>query len=423
MNPKMSDVERDFALTSRSRVEMSAGQKISPNDSDLSEIGDEKDETLGRRYPDGHESPSAYVAFDVVDASPALAAFPGARLAVWTTTPWTLPANLAVAVNGDLTYAVVASATVGRVVVAEDLVETLAEKLGPLAVEGTLRGEALAGTTYRRPVANDGLAGGGDARVVVGGDYVTAEGGTGLVHTAPGHGQDDYLTGLKEGLAPFSPVDGAGRFTADAGDGLEGIDVLKAGSAEIASRLEASGHLLLSEPYAHRYPYDWRTKKPVLMRATDQWFASVSSFRDDAMDAIDAVEWTPAVGRNRIAAMTSGRGDWCISRQRAWGVPLPVFYEKETGEPLVTEATLAHVRAIVAEHGSDAWFERDVVDLLPDDLKGDADKYVKGTDTMDVWFDSGTSWAGVVGARPELGKPDGAPADLYFPAARMMSPT
>ena len=234
------------------------------------------------------------------------------------------------------------------------------------------------------------------------------------VHTAPGHGQDDYATGLKHGLPPFSPVDGGGKFTAEAGEGLEGLKVLAEGGEEVTRRVEASGDLLLAEPYEHRYPYDWRTKKPVLMRATDQWFASVSSFRAAALEAIDAVEWTPAAGRNRIAAMTEQRGDWCISRQRSWGVPLPVFYDRETGEPLVTAETLAHVEAIVREQGSDAWFELDVADLLPPSLAGDADKYVKGTDTMDVWFDSGTSWAGVVGLRDELGKAGGAPADLYL---------
>mmetsp|Transcript_10168 Transcript_10168/g.30588 ORF Transcript_10168/g.30588 Transcript_10168/m.30588 type:complete len:1078 (-) Transcript_10168:186-3419(-) len=364
-------------------------------------------------YPDGHTSPSVYAALDVTAPSPALSGITdgNVQLAVWTTTPWTLPANLAVAVNGDLTYAVVEGG--GRtLVVAEALVESLGEKFGHgLSVKGTLKGEALAGTAYKRPVANAAL--GGDAKVVVGGDYITSEGGTGLVHTAPGHGQDDYQTGLKHDLPPFSPVDGAGKFTADAGENLEGLPVLSKGSDEIAERLEASGHLLLKEPYGHRYPYDWRTKKPVLMRATDQWFASVDSFRDDALKAIDKVTWMPEVGRNRILGMTEQRGDWCISRQRNWGVPLPVFYDKDTGEPLVTSETLQRVVDIVEAKGTDAWFELEASDILGD-LVENPDQYVKGTDTMDVWFDSGTSWAGVVGARPELGKPDGAPADLYL---------
>ena len=331
------------------------------------------------------------------------------QLAVWTTTPWTLPANLAVAVNGDLTYALVDSGE-RKLIVAEDLVDELAAKFDtPLNVIGLLKGEALVGTTYSRPVPNNAIK--GDASVVLGGDYITSEGGTGLVHTAPGHGQDDYQTGLKYDLPPFSPVDAAGKFTSEAGSDLEGLPVLTKGSEEITERL--GDKVLLSEPYEHRYPYDWRTKKPVLMRATDQWFASVDSFREDALRAINEVTWTPSVGKNRISAMTELRGDWCISRQRSWGVPLPVFYHKDTGEPLVTDETLDRIVSLVEDKGTNVWFELEVDELLPDTISNKGD-YVKGTDTMDVWFDSGTSWAGVVGQRSELGKSDDEPADLYL---------
>ena len=363
-------------------------------------------------YPDGHTSPSVYAALDITSKSEALEKLAGdaeVQLAVWTTTPWTLPANLAVAVNGELTYALVESAS-RKLIVAEDLVDGLASKFDtPLTVLGLIKGSALVGTKYTRPVANEGIA--GDAQVVLGGDYITSDGGTGLVHTAPGHGQDDYQTGLKYDLPPFSPVDAAGKFTSEAGVDLEGLPVLGKGSDEIAERLGAN--LLLKEPYEHRYPYDWRTKKPVIMRATDQWFASVDSFREDALRAIDEVVWTPSVGKNRITKMVEGRGDWCISRQRSWGVPLPVFYHKDTGEPLVNADTLEHIEKLVEARGTNVWFELEVEDLLPDSVP-DKDQYIKGTDTMDVWFDSGTSWAGVVGLRDELGKGSEQPADLYL---------
>ncbi|KAK7237406.1 isoleucyl-tRNA synthetase [Aureococcus anophagefferens] len=293
-----------------------------------------------------------HAALDVLEPSAGLAAVAGgehAKLAVWTTTPWTLPANLAVAVNGDLDHAVVDSPK-GALVVAVDLVDALAAKFAcELTVRGSLKGAALAGTTYARPVATARAPGARPAAVVVGGDYITSEGGTGLVHTAPGHGMDDYQTGLKHDLPPFSPVDAAGKFTADAGDGLEGLP------------------------------------------------------------------WTPPVGRNRIAAMTEQRGDWCISRQRSWGVPLPVFYAKATGEPLVDAGDAEHAEALVAEKGSDAWFELDVADLLPPgELRDAADDYVKGTDTMDVWFDSARPGPASSSSAPELGKGGGAPADLYL---------
>ena len=230
------------------------------------------------------------------------------------------------------------------------------------------------------------------------------------MHTAPGHGQEDYQTGLKYGLELLSPVDDAGRFTAEAGEDLKGMSVLGDGNAAVIDKVNATGALLLEESYEHKYPYDWRTKKPTIFRATDQWFASVDAFKGDALEAIDGVEWVPSGGKNRITAFTSGRSEWCISRQRTWGVPIPVFYDKESGEPLLTEETIAHVQEVFMAEGSDAWFTRDVEDLLPEGLRGDASKYRKGTDTMDVWFDSGTSWAGVAKARDTLSWP----ADLYL---------
>jgi isoleucyl-tRNA synthetase len=253
--------------------------------------------------------------------------------------------------------------------------------------------------------------------VLVGGDYITIESGTGLVHTAPGHGVDDFNTGRQHGLPVLCPVDEDGILTAEAGP-FAGLNVLKDANGAIITALRDAGVLLAEQRYEHRYPYDWRTRKPTIFRATEQWFASVATFREQALAAIDQVNWMPASGRNRIEAMVKDRGDWCISRQRTWGVPIPVFYHRETGEVLLDEASLTHIQALVAEHGSDVWWERGEADLLPPGRAGEADQWRKGTDTMDVWFDSGSSWAGVLGGLAGGGTVTTTglnyPADLYL---------
>ena len=384
-------------------------------------------------YPDGHTSPSVYAAFPAVELPPALAtaleaaglpaqaatAAGGLAVAIWTTTPWTLPANLAVSVNGRLDYAICAVApaadgpmpAVSHLVVAAELRESLESGLGlSLTPLLSVKGDALEGLVYRHPLLER------TSPVVIGGDYITTEAGTGLVHTAPGHGVDDFNTGRKYNLPVLCPVDEAGNLTAEAGP-FAGTNVLKDANPTILSALEASGLLLKQERYEHRYPYDWRTKKPTIFRATEQWFASVEGFRQAALDAIAAVEWLPASGRNRIEAMVSERGDWCISRQRTWGVPIPVFYHRDTGEVLLNATTLEHIQGLIAEHGADVWWERDEAGLLPEPYAAEAAQWRKGTDTMDVWFDSGSSWAGVLGGiangtprAPELHYP----ADLYL---------
>ena len=369
-------------------------------------------------YPEDHVSPSIYVAFPVEVASEAAkeALSPyidNLGVAIWTTTPWTIPANVAVSVNPELTYAVVESESgepFKYLIVAKELAEKLSETFGSgLNVVAELNGEAIAGSTYRHPLAKKDGAFDRVSPIVIGGDYVTTESGTGLVHTAPGHGQEDFLVGKREDLPILCPVDARGNFTSEAGN-FEGLNVLKTANDEVIEALREEKVLLKHEPYAHKYPYDWRTKKPVIYRATEQWFASVKGFVGDAIEAIDTVRWIPEQGKNRITSMVSERSDWCISRQRSWGVPIPVFYDEETGEPLMTQETIAHVQAIVAEKGADAWWELSEEELLPETYRNNGKTYKKGTDTMDVWFDSGSSWSSVVQQRTGLDYP----AEIYL---------
>jgi isoleucyl-tRNA synthetase len=368
-------------------------------------------------YPEGHTSPSIYVAFPVTrlgeSATELTEYLPNLSVAIWTTTPWTIPGNLAVAVNDELEYAVVemspplpsvesmmAKEGVSYLIVAKDLVARLAETLGvELKVKTILTGKVLENAAYRHPLFER------ESPIVIGGDYITTESGTGLVHTAPGHGQEDYITGQKYGLPILSPVDDGGNFTEEAGKfaGLQvvakGNEKVSAGNQAIIDALTEAGALLKHEEYAHKYPYDWRTGKPTIFRATEQWFASVEGFRDQALKAISEVTWIPAQGEKRITPMVSDRSDWCISRQRSWGVPIPVFYDQETNQPLLTEETINHVKEIIAEKGSDAWWELSVEELLPESYRNNGRTYRKGTDTMDVWFDSGSSWAAVAKGR------------------------
>lgn len=383
-------------------------------------------------YPEGHVSRSIYAIFRMVSATPTSSGlleefFPNLFLAIWTTTPWTVPANAAVAVNAKLQYAVVEmqfledvftssgnkKRRIGSVlreqkkpflIVASDLVPTLEVKWGvKLVIKKTLSGSDLENCRYLHPIDNR------ECQVVIGGDYITTESGTGLVHTAPGHGQEDYVTGMKYGLPLLSPVDDDGKFTEEAPQ-FCGLDVLGDGNAAVVKYLDEQSSIVMEESYEHKYPYDWRTKKPTIFRATEQWFASVEGFRLAAMDAIGHVKWIPPQAENRISAMTSSRSDWCISRQRTWGVPIPVFYHVESKEPLMNAQTIDHIKSIIAQKGSDAWWYMKVEDLLPEKYRDRASDYEKGMDTMDVWFDSGSSWAAVLGKRNGLSYP----ADIYL---------
>ncbi len=369
-------------------------------------------------YPDGHVSRSIYAAFQMVRLAESASALEPylseLGVAIWTTTPWTIPANLAVAVNPALTYAVVKledsklkdelGVPFTYLLVAKELAERLSQVFGiPLSVQAEISGQALEFSTYRHPLFER------ESPIVIGGDYVTTESGTGLVHTAPGHGVDDFNVGQRYGLPVLCPVDEAGDFTAEAGP-FVGLNVLGDANAAVIKAMIEAGSLLKQENYPHRYPYDWRTKKPTIFRATEQWFASVEGFREEALRAIQEVTWIPPQGENRITAMVSDRSDWCISRQRNWGVPIPVFYDEATHEPLLTAETIAHVQQIFADKGSDAWWELPIADLLPEPYRSNGRSYRKGTDTMDVWFDSGSSWAAVAEQRPELHYP----AELYL---------
>ncbi|KAA8499930.1 Isoleucine--tRNA ligase [Porphyridium purpureum] len=374
-------------------------------------------------YPEGHVSRSVYAGFQVSsgpDAQVVAQCEPlrnilqqsqnenkPLRLAIWTTTPWTLPANLAVAVNAELDYSIVADDEgASFLVIAEDLVESVSAKLGrSLRKVSVIKGKDLAGLEYQHCMMSKKTC-----RVVIGGDYITTESGTGLVHTAPGHGQEDYIVGQREGLEMLSPVDDAGKFTEEAGEDGEfvGLAVLREGNEACVRKIEKSGVLLLEEPYAHKYPYDWRTKKPTIFRCTEQWFASVEGFRSEALRAVQGVQWIPASGEKRIHNMIEGRSDWCISRQRVWGVPIPVFYDPQTNQSVMDDEIIDAVQKLFAARGSDAWYECEADEILPEKFRGRG--LVKGSDTMDVWFDSGCSWACVAGERPELQ----LPADLYL---------
>ena len=371
-------------------------------------------------YPEGHISDSVYVTFPVIKLPLELRqtlANQGLDLpinekeisqtlmvAIWTTTPWTLPANLAIAVNAKLQY-LFAKDDSGRIIlVADSLLKEFNDVIGnkflPLA---KVKGSFLEGISYKNPIINR------ISEIVIGGDYITTESGTGLVHTAPGHGVDDFNTGKKYDLPILCPVNERGILTSEAGS-FEGLNVLKDANIAIINSLKSNGALLKHLPYKHKYPYDWRTKKPTIFRATQQWFASIKGFRECAMESIDSVEWLPDSGRNRINSMVKDRGDWCISRQRSWGVPIPVFYSKEGDKILLNQDTLSHIQNLVAENGSDIWWEKDESELLPSKYLHEAHLWKKGTDTMDVWFDSGSSWKAVASRREGLNYP----ADLYL---------
>lgn len=348
------------------------------------------------------KSPSIYVAFPVADGKDVLAT--GDKFIIWTTTPWTIPANLAIAVNGKLNYSVVSVGS-ERFIVAEDLLEEVASVLEweNHSVEKTVKGSDLEYIVAKHPIYDR------DSLVILG-DHVTTDSGTGCVHTAPGHGEDDFIIGKKYNLDVLCPVDDKGVLT-DEAPGFEGLFYDKA-NKPITEKLEEVGALLKISFFTHSYPHDWRTKKPVIFRATAQWFASIDKFRDELLQAVNETEWIPAWGETRLYNMVRDRGDWCISRQRAWGVPIPVFYA-ENGQEIITDETISHVSDLFRMHGSNIWFEREAKELLPEGFTHEGSPnghFTKETDIMDVWFDSGSSHQAVLEERDGLQRP----ADLYL---------
>ncbi len=347
-------------------------------------------------------SPSIYVAFPVKDGKGVLSN--DVKIVIWTTTPWTMPANLGISVHPELQYSVVAVED-GKYLVASELVDSVASTIGweNYSVIQTLKGSELDRIIAKHPIYDR------DSLVMLG-EHVTSDGGTGCVHTAPGHGEDDFIVGGQYGLEVLCPVDEKGYMTMDA-PGFEGLFYDEA-NKPITEKLQEVGALLKLQFITHSYPHDWRTKKPTIFRATAQWFASIKDFRDDLLKAVNETKWVPAWGETRLYNMVRDRGDWCISRQRAWGVPIPVFYA-ENGEPIITDETIQHVSNLFRDFGSNIWFEREAKDLLPEGFTHEGSpngKFTKENDIMDVWFDSGSSHQAVLLERKDLQRP----ADLYL---------
>jgi isoleucyl-tRNA synthetase len=358
-----------------------------------------------------HTSPSIYVKFAVKDPKGKFPLDPaGTFFVIWTTTPWTLPANQAIAVHPKFIYQHVRTPK-GELIVNQERIPAVMKAAGFDSADceilpGAWNGAELEGIVCRHPWIDR------DVKILLG-EFVTQDQGTGAVHIAPGHGQEDYEVGVRYGLPVVAPVDAEGKFTAEAGD-LKGEAVFKA-DATIIQKLTAAGALLKEDKLTHSYPHCWRCKRPVIYRATEQWFVSMekNNLRQAALQAIDQVRWIPPWGKDRIRGMLEARPDWCISRQRSWGVPIPAVYCKNCNEAVLNKDLCEYVAAIFEREGSDAWYVRPLEELLPKDFKcaqcGGND-FSREEDILDVWFDSGVSWASVVERDPRLG----GRANLYL---------
>ena len=348
-----------------------------------------------------HKSKSIYVKFEVTN-SKGLFDEKDTYLVIWTTTPWTLPGNMAITISDKYDYALVKVQKDGKeenYIVMDEMVEDLMKTFGIEEYEKvkTIKNEELSGVEYKHPFIDR------ISKVILGSDdtiLVEKGSGTGLVHTAPAYGNEDYLAGKKYGIEMYVAVDEKGMQTEKAGI-FAGMHYKKSNDA-IIEHLNEQGNLIKLEEINHSYPHCWRCKNPIIYRAADQWFASVEGFRKKALEAIETVKWFPEWGEERIRKMVADRGDWCISRQRTWGVPLPIFYDKETGKEYITKESMEKVKEIVGKEGTNAWYEKSVEQLLPDEvltLGKPKSEYVKEKDIMDVWFDSGSTHQSVIKQR------------------------